>query len=325
MLYFLLSPTQLGPAFAPMDLAGVALACALASASKYALAWRGRHVFNPAAAGAFITGLTGLNIATCWAGTPAMLWLLVPGVLLVPYRTRKTLMAAVFVVVATAVVAAVQMRSGVDLGSAVWQILAQSPVLFFAGFMLTEPLTLPPRRWQQLAMAAVVGILLATPYNFGLVANSPELALLICNLLAFLAGQHGSVRLLFSHSRSLTPTTTEFVFRPQRPLRHAPGKYLELDPPHAKPDGRGRRRVFSLTSHPESKQVKIGVGTAGPVSAAKRKLLSLKPGEELTATTVAGDFVLPKRSDPVLLGAPGLHGRRRRTARPRGLGWTVTH
>jgi hypothetical protein len=182
--------------------------------------------------------------------------------------------------VATAVVAAVQMPSGVDLGSAVWQTLAQSPVLFFGGFMLTEPL--PPRRWQQLAMAAAVGILLATPYNFGLVANSPELALLICNLLAFLAGQRGSVRLLFSHSRSLTPTTTEFVFRPQRPLRHAPGQYLELDLPHTKPDGRGRRRVFS---HPESKQVKIGVGTADPVSAARRKLLSLKPGEPTPAVS----------------------------------------
>ena len=37
-----------------------------------------------------------------------MLWLLVPGILLVLYRTRKTLMAAVFILVATGVVAAVQ-------------------------------------------------------------------------------------------------------------------------------------------------------------------------------------------------------------------------
>jgi len=306
LLYFLFWPTQLGPGLAPMDLAGVALACVLASASKYALAWRGRHVFNPAAAGAFITGLTGLNIATWWAGTPAMLWLLVPGVLLVLYRTRKMVMAAVFILVAGAVVAAVQVPTGLDVGSAVWQTLAQGPVLFFAGFMLTEPLTLPPRRWQQLAMAAVVGILLATPYNFGIVANSPELALLAGNLLAFLAGQRGSVRLLFTHSRTLTPTTTEFVFRPRRPLRHVSGQYLELDLPHSKPDGRGRRRVFSLTSPPDAQHVTIGVGTAHPISAAKRKLLSLQPGEELTATTVGGDFVLPKGQDPVLLIATGI-------------------
>lgn len=307
LLYFLFWPTQLGPAFAPIDLAGVALACILASASKYALAWRGRHVFNPAAAGAFITGLTGLNIATWWAGTPAMLWLLVPGVLLVLYRTRKMLMAAVFVVVATSIAASDLLQSGVDAGSAVWQPLAQSPVLFFVGFMLTEPLTLPPRRWQQLVLAAVVGVLFAMPFNFGFVANSPELALLAGNLLAFLAGQRGSVRLLFSHSRRLTPTTTEFVFKPRRPVRHEPGQYVELDLPHEKPDGKGRRRVFSLTNSPDATHVKIGVGTADPVSAAKRRLLALKPGEELTATTVAGDFVLPKGSNgPVLLIAAGI-------------------
>lgn len=307
LLYFLFWPTQFGPTFTAVDLAGVALACALASASKYALAWRGRHIFNPAAAGAFITGLTGLNIATWWAGTPAMLWLLVPGVLLVLYRTRKMLMAAVFTAVATSIAAAGLLQSGVDPGGAVWQPLAQSPVIFFVGFMLTEPLTLPPRRWQQLVLAAVVGVLFATPFNFDIVANSPELALLAGNLLAFLAGQRGRVRLLFTHSRQLTPTTTEFVFEPRRPLRHAPGQYLELDLPHAKPDGKGRRRVFSLTSPPTARHVKIGVGTAEPLSAAKQKLLALQPGDELTATTVAGDFVLPRRSNgSVLLIAAGI-------------------
>ena len=141
----------------------MALACVLASASKYALAWRGRHIFNPAAAGAFITGLTGLNIATWWAATPAMLWLLLPGVLLVLYRLRKLLMAAVFTVVAVSIVAAELLQAGFGPGEALWQPLAQRPVLFFVGFMLTEPLTLPPRRWQQLALAAVVGLLFQPP------------------------------------------------------------------------------------------------------------------------------------------------------------------
>ncbi|HET6268814.1 MAG TPA: oxidoreductase, partial [Arthrobacter sp.] len=67
LLYFLFWPTQLSPEVRLADLAGVALACVIASASKYVLAWRGRHIFNPAAAGAFLAGLTGLNIATWWA------------------------------------------------------------------------------------------------------------------------------------------------------------------------------------------------------------------------------------------------------------------
>ncbi len=307
LLYFLFWPTQLTSGVQWLELSGVALACVLASASKYALAWRGRHVFNPAAAGAFVTGLTGLNIATWWAATPAMLWLLLPGVLLVLYRLRKLLMAAVFTGVAVSVVAAQLLQAGSDPGGALWQPLAQRPVLFFVGFMLTEPLTLPPRRWQQLALAAVVGLLFAVPYNLGFVASSPELALLVGNLLAFAAGQRRGIRLRFEGSRPLTPTTTEFSFRPERPVRFSAGQYLELHLPHGKADGKGLRRVFSLTSPPEARILTIGVGTAAPVSSAKRSLLALEPGDELTATTVGGDFVLPRKSDaPVLLIAAGI-------------------
>lgn len=302
LLYFLFWPS-----LQPLDLAGVALACVLASASKYALAWRGRHIFNPAAAGTFAAGLTGLNIATWWAATPAMLWLLVPGVLLVLYRTRKALMAALFTVVATSVITLELLGSGMSAGQGVWQALAQRPVLFFVGFMLTEPLTLPPRRWQQLALAGVVGVLFAVPWNLGVVANSPEAALLAGNLLAFLAGQRGSVRLRFAGSRPLTPATTEFSFEPARPVRFLPGQYMELDLPPARPDGKGRRRVFSLAGSPGGRLVKFGVRTAAPRSGAKESLLALRPGAELTATMVGGDFVLPRDPRrPVLLIAAGI-------------------
>ncbi len=311
LLYFLFWPSQLTQGLQLAEIAGVALACVLASASKYALAWRGRHIFNPAAAGAFLAALTGLNIATWWAATPAMLWLVLPGVLLALYRTRKLIMAAVFTVVAVSIVATDLLRAGLELPEALWQSLAQRPVLFFVGFMLTEPLTLPPRRWQQLALAAVVGVLFAVPYNLGVVANSPELALLVGNALAFAVGQRGGVRLRFEGSRPLTPTTTEFSFRPDRPLRFTPGQSLELhlppDKAAGKGDGKGIRRVFSLTSAPDAPVLTIGVGTAEPVSSAKQSLLALAPGDTLTATTVGGDFILPRDpATPVLLIAAGI-------------------
>jgi ferredoxin-NADP reductase len=307
LLYFLFWPTQFAGDSRLLEVAGVALACVLASASKYALAWRGRHIFNPAAAGAFFAGLTGLNIATWWAATPAMLWLVLPGALLVLYRIRKMLMAAVFTAVAVSIVAAELVRSGSGFGEALWQPLAQRPVLFFVGFMLTEPLTLPPRRRQQLMLAAVVGVLFAVPYNLGIVANSPELALLVGNALAFAASQRGGVRLHFEGSRSLTPTATEFRFRPERPVRYSPGQHMELHLPHEKSDGKGLRRVFSLTSPPGSPVLTIGVGTAEPLSSAKRTLLAMEPGAEVTGTAVGGDFVLPRKSGaPVLLIAAGI-------------------
>ncbi len=307
LLYFLFWPTELIPSVQVLDLAGVAVACVLASASKYVLAFRGRHIFNPAAAGAFIAGLTGLNIATWWAATPAMLWLLVPGVLLVLYRTLKVLMACTFLVVAVSVVCVLLLRGGMTFGPAVWQPIAQQPLLFFVGFMLTEPLTLPPRRWQQVALAAVVALLFAVPYNVAGVANSPELALLIGNLLAFLVGQRGGIVLTFKGSRPLTPFTTEFRFEPRRPVRFLPGQFMELNLPHSRSDGKGRRRVFSITSAPDSPEMTFGVGTAEPVSAAKRVLLALEPGQCVHGTAVGGDFVLPPDAGkPVLLIAAGI-------------------
>ena len=49
------------------------------------------------------------------------------------------------------------------------------------------------------------------------------------------------------------------------------------------------------------------MGTAEPRSTAKRSLLALEPGDELTATTVGGDFVLPRSpEEPVLLIAAGI-------------------
>ncbi|WP_431229399.1 FAD-dependent oxidoreductase [Paenarthrobacter nicotinovorans] len=302
LLYFLF-----WPAFGLTDMAGVALACVLASVSKYALAFRGRHIFNPAAAGAFITGLTGLNIATWWAATPAMLWLLVPGVLLVLYRTRKLLMATVFLVVASGIITLELLNRSMTFGQALWQTLAQRPLLFFVGFMLSEPLTLPPRRWQQLALAAVVGVVFAVPYNFGFVANSPELALLLGNLIAFFLGQRGGVELTFKESRVLTPGSTEFRFEPARPVRFAAGQFMELNLPHSRSDGRGRRRIFSITSAPGAPEVTFGVGTAEPLSSAKKALLALRPGETVSATAVGGDFLLPHDAGkPVLLMAAGI-------------------
>lgn len=302
LLYFLFWPS-----FRLADIAGTVLACVLAAMSKYVLAWRGRHIFNPAAAGAFLAGLTGLNIATWWAATPAMLFVLVPGVLLVLYRVGKVRMAAVFLAVAAGIITVELLGAAMSAGQALWQALAQRPLLFFVGFMLTEPLTLPPRRWQQLALAALVGVVFAVPYNLGFVANSPELALLLGNLVAFLAGQRGSINLRFVAAKPLTATTTEFSFRPSRPVRFLPGQYLEVDLPHAKSDGKGRRRVFSLAGSPRDPLVQFAVRVSEPVSAAKGVLLALKPGDEVKATTVGGDFLLPRdTAGPLLLIAAGI-------------------
>ena len=53
--------------------------------------------------------------------------------------------------------------------------------------------------------------------------------------------------------------------------------------------------------------MKFGVRTAEPLSAAKKVLLALKPGDQVRATSVGGDFVLPRdQAKPLLLMAAGI-------------------
>ncbi len=103
ILLFVLRPTV-----EPLGLAGLALAGVVASGSKYLLAWRGRHLFNPAATGASVLTIVSiwapdLGSSAWWVGSP---WLAAPvivlGVLLL-LRTDKLPIVATFWIVAMAV------------------------------------------------------------------------------------------------------------------------------------------------------------------------------------------------------------------------------
>lgn len=206
LLFFLLWPSA-----ALGDLGVLALTALLASASKYVLAWRGRHILNPAAAGATLIAFTGLNPAVVWwVATGALLPVVLIGALLVLFRTRHLSMGAVFVIVAGVILTARLATQGQDLPDALATVFTAYPLVFFAGFMLSEPLTLPPRRWQQLALAVVVGVLFTVPFSLGPFFLSFELALVIGNALAFLVGQRRGIKLTFTGRRQLTPTAWEF-------------------------------------------------------------------------------------------------------------------
>ena len=68
ILLFVLEPSLELP-----DLLGLAAAGAIASASKFILAIRGRHIFNPAAIAALIVTVAGLQYAIWWVSTPGLL------------------------------------------------------------------------------------------------------------------------------------------------------------------------------------------------------------------------------------------------------------
>ncbi len=311
----------IGPTITPAGLVGVALAAAGASASKYVLVWRGRHLLNPAAVGAAVLGVVAAigalpSAGSWWIGTPALAG---PVILLgfaVAVRAEKVLSVALFVAVATVMGTAATMiqysQAGlaVDAATAVGSALLASPVLFLGAFMLPEPLTQPPRRWQRLLVAGVVGVLAGWPVAIAGVGLGAERALLVGNLIAFGFSLRAAVRLTLVERVAESPTVRSLTFRASRPFAFLPGQYLELDVPHRRADARGTRREFSIVSAPEDLplvRIAFRETAAGTQSSYKRALAGVHPGSALAITGVWGDFVLPSdRAAPVLLVAAGI-------------------
>jgi glycine betaine catabolism B len=308
LLFFLFPPT-----LDPLTLIGLGLAALIASASKYLLAVRGRHMFNPAAIGSVVVAalgliVPGLGFATWWVATAYLLPLVAVGAFLILYRTRRLGLGGLFVLVAAAIIVVRMISFGSAPLDAVVTAFTSYPIIFLAGFMLSEPLTLPPRRWQLLTLAAIVGLFFSIPFNIGQFYSSPELALVVGNLFAFAFGQRRGIRLTLLEKRRLTPTTWEFHFQPSRPIRFTPGQYMELTVHHSKSDTRGMRRVFSISSAPTADgPITFAIKLADTSSSFKKAFLALEIGSEVRGNLTAGDFSLPKNpSTPVLLVAGGI-------------------
>ena len=68
----------LRPGGEPSARVGRAIAGALVSLSKYLIAWRGRHILNPAAFGAAVVSILGAFGAFEWLGTSSSWWIGTP-------------------------------------------------------------------------------------------------------------------------------------------------------------------------------------------------------------------------------------------------------
>ena len=158
LLFFLLWPSS-----EPLELLALALAAGFASASKYLLAFRGRHIVNPAAIGVVFVTVLGLTGGVWWIATAWMLPAVAVLGFLVAYRTRRLPMVGLFLAIAAGLIISFRLGAGDDITAALEYAFVSTPMVFFAGFMLTEPLTLPPLFRQQLAVAAGVAVLFALP------------------------------------------------------------------------------------------------------------------------------------------------------------------
>ena len=303
------------PSLTTPGLIAAAGASVLAALSKYLIVWRGRHILNPASTGVLIAGIIGYfvgqGVGFWWIATPALLPVVAVGALLLLDRTRRLDIGLIFVALTIVIIGARLVLTGTAPLGAVTTVLQLFPVVFLAGFMLSEPQTLPPKQWQRWLTAGVVAVAFSVPFGFGPIYTSPELALVVGNIVAFAVSRRSGFSVRLVDRGALSPFATEYRFEPSRPLRFEAGQYLELHLPH-KTDIRGMRRTFSIASAPElavadERRVAIGMRTPEGGSSFKAALATLEPGTRIAATQVAGDFVLPRdASIPLVMVAGGI-------------------
>lgn len=299
ILFFVMAPPEHASDALLLAVVGI-----FAMASKYLIAIRGKHIFNPAAIAALTFG-TFTGSATWWVGNP---YLLLPALIagfFVVRKIRRFAMVGMFLAAAFATALFFGMRAGVAPGAILLQATLSWPLVFFASIMLTEPLTTPPTRRLQLSYGAIVGALFGSPFSVGPLYASPELALVIGNASSFLAGSRDRMWLTLRETRAIASGIREFVFASPRKIAFASGQYLEWTLPHEHPDSRGNRRFFTIASSPTESEIRLGVRASDHPSSFKRRLLELALGDRVIAGHVSGDFTLPRDPSEKLVWIAG--------------------
>ena len=286
----------LDPAQSTLSFQFLGWAAILAMSSKYILAIYRKHVFNPAAIAVVITAFVLNESASWWVGTISMVPFALIGGLLVVRKLRQADMFGIFCATALVAACAITVLQRGSIVTTLQQLLVQSPLFFFAGIMLTEPLTAPTtKKWRRL-YGALVGILFIPQVHIGSVYSTPELALVLGNIFAYIVSPKQKVVLKLSRKIKMAPGILDFVFKPSQRLSYQPGQYMEFTLEHPHPDSRGNRRYFTLASSPTENLVHVGIRFYEQGSSFKSALLRMDGRGNMLAAQIAGDFTLP--SDP---------------------------
>lgn len=290
------------PAAPVTDLAAVGAVVAAtvwAMASKFLLSARRRHIFNPAALGVALPALLLDQPATWWVATSV--WLLpivIVGGLMIVRKLRRFDMVLAF---GAACLAATVLTGDVTQAwTSISVTLLETPFFFFAFVMLTEPLTAPQAPAWRVVYGALIGVLSSPNMHLGGYYFTPEVALLVGNLLTLAVSPQGRVVLTLRRIEKAAAGAYDFVFRPDHRLAFSAGQYLEWTLPTEAADSRGNRRYFTLASAPNDDEIRLGVKFSPQGSAFKRGLAQMRPGDQMVASQLAGSFVLPRNSDTKL-------------------------
>ncbi len=265
----------------------------LAMASKYILAINNKHLFNPAAVAVVITAFALNEPASWWVGTASMLPATLIGGWLVIRKMRQEDTAVIFIAASLVTVCLASLVQNASITQQLKQLVAATPLFFVAAIMLTEPLTAPPTRDLKRIYAAIIGFLIVPQIHLGPIYSTPELAIVIGNVFAYLVSSKQRITLRLRRKHKISPEIIDFVFTPSQALAFVPGQYIELTLNHPHPDARGNRRYFTIASSPTEETVHLGVRFYKRGSSFKRALSALDTRAKILGAQIAGDFTLP--------------------------------
>ncbi len=273
------------------NLAFLLLAAVLAMSSKYLISISGRHIFNPVAFATFVAALTVSRGASWWVSNPVMAPFIVIAGLLILRKIRRFQMAAIFLLSYLLLVAIIERSEMIKMPlSTLVASLINSPILFFTFVMLIEPLTSPRKRGFQL----YYGVIVALAY---MLFQTLELALFTGNLFSYLTDPQAGIILKLKAKQKIARDTFNFLFEEVDKINFTPGQFLEWTLPHKNPDSRGNRRFFTVSSSPTENFITLTTKIYQDFSSFKKALLDMKSGDQIIATSLSGEFTLPKNSD----------------------------
>ncbi len=302
ILFFIVVPPSEQAGWLALVVAAVA-----SIASKYVITWRRASLLNPAAAGALVLSLTKLGSAGWWIASEPMFIFTLAASLLIIRKTRRFTMAFSFMLPALVLTIYWLMHGvgGTAFTEAFKMALMSYPIIFLAGFMLTEPSSMPQTASKRIMFGMVVGLLFGSHIKLGILTMTPHAALVVGNLFAFAISTRATVRLKLLQKREIAPNIYDFIFEPLEKFRFSAGQYMEWTVPGVKIDSRGNRRTFTMASSPREKYVRLGFKTYTPSSNYKAKLLQLEAGDIVIGSHVEGDFVLPHSTRQKLIFIAG--------------------
>jgi ferredoxin-NADP reductase len=269
-------------------------------AVKYTLSFYGKHIWNPVAFSVALTAFTIHQSASWWVGTAYLFpVVLVCGFLIVRKIRRYDVIVSFFIF--SIILMFVNALGKVDFVSFLKQVFLDSPYVFFATVMLTEPITMPPKMKQRVIYGFIIGLIYPPFINFNGIYSTPELALCIGNVFSWLMSPKKRHILTLESNKKIARDTGEFIFTSNRKIKFEAGQYMEFTLSHEPIDSRGNRRYFTISSSPLEDRVAIGVKfDKNHSSSFKKALAELEIGDKIFAGQIGGDFILPKNKNEKL-------------------------